>query len=102
MVKKTYLKDFGIPIKFTVLDEDNIAIDISMASGIIFTFEKPDTSQVEKDGQLLTDGVDGQVFYVTESGLFDQSGYWKVNALITSPVYRYTTDVARFKVAEEL
>jgi ABC-type Mn2+/Zn2+ transport system ATPase subunit len=102
MANNIHVGDFGITFKFTVLDQDDSILDISTASGMLLNFEKPDTSQIYKDGSWLTDGTDGQIVYVTESGLFDQSGYWKVNAVVSSETYRHTTNIVRFKVEEDL
>lgn len=102
MANNIHVGDFGNTFEFTVLKQDSSVLDISTASGIMLTFEKPDTSRVYKNGDLLTDGTDGKIVYVTESGLFDQSGYWKVNSVVSSDNYRYTTDIFRFKVEEDL
>ncbi len=97
-----HIGDFGTIFKFTVLDQDGEALNVSTASGITFIFEKPDTSQVEKDGNIFTDGKDGIVFYTLESGFIDVAGYWKTQVRTTLPTANWLSTVVRFKVEEEL
>ncbi len=97
-----HIGDFGTVFKFTILNQDEEILDVSTVSGIFFVFEKPDTSQIEKDGDIFTDGKDGIVFYTLESGFIDTAGYWKIQVRTTSPTANWNSTVVRFKVEEEL
>ncbi len=102
MINNVYKDDYGVTIKFTILDQASEVFDASTAENIIFNFEKPDTTQVYRSGVFQTNGADGGIIYTTESGLLDQAGYWKVNAYVSSEEYKHTTGILRFKVAEDL
>lgn len=97
-----HIGDIGTVFKFPLYDQDGEIVDISSQTNIIFTFEKPDTTQIKKDGDLFTDGKDGTVVYVLEAGLIDISGYWKVQVQVTLSDGTWNSNVERFKVEEAI
>lgn len=68
--------DVGTTFLADVEDEGQ-SVDISQAE-VSFVFQKPDGTSVTRAGEFVTDGVDGQVRYVTQAGDLDQSGEWKL------------------------
>jgi len=102
--------DFGQTIRRTIVDEKNDPVDISASDasgGLTFIFSDPDgnvTSKVETDGVThTTDGTDGQVEYVVESGLFDEDGTWKLQVkILDTGVYTIYTEQEEFTVSPVL
>lgn len=76
------LNDLGTSLQITVT-EDDVAVDISAATGRAIILKKPDGTTSEKTATLLTDGTDGIVAYSTVTGDIDQLGIWDYRAKIT-------------------
>lgn len=66
----------GTKIRWTVLDEGEI-LDVSNASLMQVKFVKPDGSQVTKPLNHVTNGADGLVEYVVETGVLNVAGTYK-------------------------
>ena len=90
--------DIGTKIISTIKDQDGIAIDISSATTKEFTFEKPDGSTTNKAGSFTTDGTDGKLQYVFQSGDLNLQGNWKYIVHIITPTAEWHTDMSTFRV----
>ena len=62
--------------------ENCLPIDISGATLKRIDFTKPSGAVISKVASFVTDGTDGQIHYATESGDLDESGIWKIQAVI--------------------
>jgi hypothetical protein len=103
MTEDQYLQvDFvGANIEVTVT-EDEAVVDISTATVKTLIFKKPRGTVVSKTATFSTDGTDGKLKYITESGFLDQTGFWKVQAELTTPDYIGRTKEAIFTVRANL
>lgn len=72
---EVHVGDFGTEIGVTV-KEKGVIVDLSAASAKTFKFRKPGGGLVEKAAQFKTDGTDGRLIYVVESGFLDSPGDW--------------------------
>lgn len=88
--------DFGFPIQLNVMDVDG-AFRLSSATGFIFRFRKPNGVKVDKQATFVTDGEDGKLFYLVESGLIDMPGIWQVVAVVSSLVGQWQTSPYSFE-----
>jgi hypothetical protein len=94
-------EDVGTTFLAEVADEGR-SVDVSQA-GISFVFQKPDSSSVVHPGEFITDGVDGQVRYVTQGGDLDQSGEWKMQLCVEfADLTRFSSDWKHFTVHPNL
>ena len=91
-------------LEFTVTDQDDAIVDLSTAASYDLTFERP-------GGQLgfirspafITDGTDGQIFYVTPLDELDVQGAWKVQGLVVDAGgEEYPTDIVGFLVKPKI
>ncbi len=94
--------DIGIALVIKIVDQSNVAVDVSSAATIEFLFQKPDGTFVTVIGEFATDGTDGRVRYVTEANDLDIPGTWKYQThVVMGPVSLYST-VGKFKVKSNL
>lgn len=93
------LNDFGTEIALTVVDLDCVAVDISAATLTEFELIKPDGTIVTKTASFVTDGSDGRLKYVIESGVVDVVGTWAVRVKVTEGATKvYRTERVDFDV----
>jgi hypothetical protein len=60
--------DVGVALIVEMTNQsDNLPFDISAATALAVLLKKPDGTSVEFVGQLYTNGLDGKIYYVTES-----------------------------------
>lgn len=97
MPSEIHAGDIGTQLFFTV-KEDGQAVDISAASSTILEITKPDTSILEKSVSFFTDGTDGKLVYVIESGDLNIAGTYRVQAKITLGGGSFSSSIATFKV----
>lgn len=72
-----------VNFKATIKDCDGVAIDVSTATTIEFTFKKPSKEIVTVTGTLFTDGLDGIINYrVTSTSFLDEVGIWQVEGYV--------------------
>lgn len=92
----------GVAIKATII-EDDVAVDVSAVSTKELVFRKPAGTIVTKSAAFVTDGLDGKVQYVTESGFLDAIGAWEVQAYVVFPGgFNGRSDIQSFEVRENL
>lgn len=84
--------DVGTELRITLVD-DSTPVDVSGASSIIFVFKKPSGTMVEKTGSLYSDGTDGKVKYITESGFLDEDGEWKYQVELSIGSSTWSSDI---------
>jgi len=92
--------DYGQVAKITFYDVDtNAAADISgYASTIQMIFTDPDGTETEKTATFDTDGTDGVIKYTIETGLFNQSGHWKVRGRVKGAAATLSTVDHKFYI----
>lgn len=97
------LYDQGVALRITVLNEDsNLAENISSATTKTITFRKPLGTTTVKSGAFSTDGTDGRVQYVTESGFIDEVGLWKMQVYVDMGAGKFHSTQGMFFVEPDL
>ncbi len=96
----------GATIEVTIL-EDGAAVDVSTVTTKQLIFRKPSGTVVTKAAAFSSNGVDGKLKYVTESGFLDErsgSQNWKVQGAVVFPGsgYRGRSEVVEFAVKGNL
>lgn len=102
MADNIHLNDVGTEFRVTILDEDNVAVDVSAASTLSLIFKKPSGTSSTKTATLVNDGTDGLIKYVTESGDLDEIGTWKIQAYFVSLNGSWKSNFKSFKVHRNL
>jgi hypothetical protein len=73
----------GIPLRATIIDPATCApLDISSATTLEFWTRKPDATVATWTASFVTDGTDGRIEYITQSGDLDTAGTWILEARI--------------------
>ena len=90
--------DIGTEFRVTITD-DGVAVDLSSATSLVINFRKPDGTILSTSAYLYTDGLDGIIYYNTVDGDLDQSGQWKIQAVIETGGATYSSSVGTFKVS---
>ena len=96
------LNDFGSRIIVNIIDSNGEDFDLSSATVLKFVFKRPDGSFEEKPASLVTNGLDGKIEYVVESGFLNQNGIWEFQAYIENPVGSWHSNINSFLVWENL
>lgn len=97
--------DCGFNIDITVVDENDAAVDISLATTKNMIFRVPGSAvNSSKAGAFITDGTDGGLRYVAESAFINTVGVWEVQAFIVLAVgvTEFQTEVGTFTVADNV
>lgn len=76
-----YVGDTGTEIG-AIVKENGVVVDLSGATTKQIKFRKPSGAMVTKDAEFKTDGADGHLIYVTETGFLDESGTWVAQAYV--------------------
>jgi hypothetical protein len=107
MASSPHVGDVGTVIEVQVVSTDpdtgvTAPVDLSAATGLQLVFLKPDQTRVAQTATLWGTGTDGKIKYVTVPGDLDQSGTWKVQAVVAVGGSVYHTDIAPLKVLPSL
>lgn len=95
--------DTGTSLEVTVVDCDGAIIPLNSATIMTIRLKAPnDAALVNKTAELVTDGSDGKMHYVTQAGDLNQSGKWKVQGYVALPAGNWSTDIDSFVVADNL
>ncbi len=100
---EVHLGDIGTKLILEV-QEDGSALDISSATTMKIRLEKQSGVVVEFTAVFATDGTDGLMQYVTESGDLDEAGVWTIQGflILATPVGEWTSAKKQFQVKEVL
>lgn len=94
--------DIGTTLLVTICDCSNNAIDISSADTKQIILKKPSGSTLTKTAVFTTDGSDGKIQYVIESGDVDEVGTWKIQGKVVIGSYEWHSNFESFKVYRNL
>ena|SRR5687767_15131557 len=79
--------------------EDDVVVNLSSVTSKSLVFKKPNGSSVTKTAAFFTDGIDGKLKYVTETGFLDVAGLWRIQADVVFPSgYDGPSEVGTFRV----
>ncbi len=101
-IAKIYVNDCGTAFRCPVTGEQEETMDVSAATSLLMWFQRPDGTSFERDAELVTDGTDGVIQYVTEQGDLDQSGRWRVQPVVGLNGGVNHGNVVKFKVNANL
>lgn len=93
--------DIGTRFEITVL-ENGVAMDLSTANSVEFSFRKPDQTIVTRTASFVTNGVDGKVKYTTQEGDLDQKGAWRMQIHVVFTSTRWHSNIQNFTVYENI
>lgn len=82
-------------------DADDI-VDISSATDLKITIQRPDITVFERTATLSSDGTDGKMQILTEAGDLTVDGSYRVQGSLTSGTWSGPSTVGQFKVEENL
>jgi hypothetical protein len=90
--------DVGTKLRVTVTDCGSV-VDISTATALSIFIRKPDGTVLSRTGTLETDGVDGQMHYITVAGDLDVAGSYKIQGRVSfASGAIYNTSIGNFRV----
>jgi len=94
-----YVNEIGVVLQETIETSSGTPYNL-IGANIYCVLEKPDNSILTKDAQLVTDGSDGQLKYVTTSGDLDIHGYWRYQFYVNAyPTQAFHTDIQKIYVS---
>ena len=88
----------GIEFIIQFLDQNENPLNISGATSISINFQAPDGTQYLKTAQFLTNGMDGNIYYVSLDTDFVESGLWYVQGSVVVGGATLTTQLGQFEV----
>ncbi len=77
-----HVGDVGTEIVVTVVDQAGAAVNISGATELTIYLTRPNRTVLTKTAVLDTNGVNGKMKYVTQSGDLSVAGTWKVQGYV--------------------
>lgn len=105
-IEAAHVGDIGTVLLATISDTDSSggtsAEDVSSATTMQIKLRKPSGTVLTKTASFYTDGTDGKIKYVTESGDLDEVGVWYIQALVVVSDGTFSTNSVSFKVHENL
>ena len=97
------INDVGIRFTITIEDYNGAVVDLSTATVLDIILTKPSGATLTKAGILLTDGTDGNIYFDSIAGDFDEAGYWSIQGVVeigSSKVHH--SSIKRFRVYSNL
>lgn len=96
------INNAGIEFVVKFLDQNEQPLDISGATSISIAFQEPDGTQNTVTAQYVTNGIDGEIYYVTNNTDIDEVGLWFVQGQVTVGGSVLTTALGQFEANENL
>ena len=98
-----HVGDIGTTFMVTIVEIDGITpVPITSATVKKILFKKPDGTKFSKDANLVTDGDDGKMEYVSISGDIDIPGKWAMQGYIEIPGGKFYSRKSSFYVESNL
>lgn len=97
-----HVADTGTVFTVTVTDAAGAIIDLSAALTLEILFRPLNGLTFTRQAALVTDGSDGQIYYVTQAGDLLEAGEWELQAYVVLPGGAWHSDVTRFDVLANL
>jgi hypothetical protein len=97
-----HVNDVGTTLEARVLDQNGRPIPIDAATILQMVFERPDKTTFVRNAELVGNGTDGRMAYLTEDGDLDAPGVWQLQGYVELPDGSWSTSVYRFKVEPNL
>lgn len=97
MTSTVSTSNIGLKLIITAIN-NNSPIDLSDAVSLLIYIKKPNGILLEKPATLLTNGLDGKMYYITQQGDLDISGVYKIQGKILADGATYYTNVSNLNV----
>jgi hypothetical protein len=68
----------------------------------MLSIKKPDNSVITGSGTLMTDGLDGKIYYDSKSGDLNQAGYYKLQVTLGLTSGSYNSNIYTFQVLNNI
>lgn len=102
MAAEIHVNDIGTAFRATILDESSDPVNLAGATDKALIFCKPDKTVVTKSASFYTDGTDGVIQYISESGFLDQPSKWQLQGYVVMSGSYWRTNIIDFLVYKNL
>jgi len=92
-----HVGDVGTRLTLVFYDATSL-VDISGATTKQLWIRDPSGNCAKVDGNFVSDGTDGQLYYDTLAATFDEAGTWEIQGYIVNPSGTWHSDVKEVKV----
>lgn len=90
--------DEGTQFIVTIYDQDENPVNVSSATNLVIRFDSPSHVVTDKTALPYMGGTNGKIIYTVESGLFNESGEWNYQAILTFSSGTWYTNIRPFTV----
>lgn len=97
-----FVNSIGVAFRATITTSSGTVMDVSTATLKQLWFKPPDSATITKTASFHTDGTDGIIQYVSESGFLSVPGKWRMQGYIEINSGTYPTSIQTFKVRSNL
>ena len=87
----------NVAILVTVVDQDGNAVDLSTANAMELWLVAPDATVRPVPAAFASNGLDGNIEYVTAPGDLNEAGLWRVQAALTFGARQMVTRLGEFR-----
>lgn len=98
--------DVGTKFLVTILEDDDAgnpqAVDVSGATLKTVTLKPPSGAVITRNASFETDGTDGKIFILSQSGDLSVAGAWEVQGRVTLAAGDWRSEVGSFAVKANL
>lgn len=93
------VNDIGTEIQITVKDKQNNVVDLSSATSVEIHCTPPNDSSVRVfSTSFITDGSDGNIYYIIQDGDIDIVGTWEVQVIVYFNSNLFHSNIFKVKV----
>lgn len=97
-IGEIHVGDTNSQFLFTVRDQNNNIVDLSIFSTTTLIFTRPDKTKLTVLPSFVTNGKDGQLQYFTTSTDLNLAGIWKYQITVANVTSFFNSDVNEFRV----
>lgn len=101
MAEEVHVGDVGVQLEYELLKSVSgvvTPLDVSDASLIQLTYQRPSGLPLIVNASLINDGTDGLVKYITQPGDLNVKGNWKVQVYIEIDDKKFHSEIDSFVV----
>jgi len=96
-------RDYGWRINITIKDQDGAIKDLSSCSSVQILLSRPNNSAtISKTASFVSDGSDGQIYYIFDYEDIDMSGTWQLQVQLNFPNAVLRSNIEKLKVYRNL
>lgn len=94
--------NIGVKFLVTIKDQDCNVVDISTATVKKIYFEDSERNVTSYNASLETDGTDGKMYYLTDTGDLSVSGQWRIQGYVEIDSSKLYSTIEEFVVEDNL